>query len=128
MNQKFYRCSICGNIITFVKDSGVPVVCCGEEMKELIAGTVDASLEKHIPVIAVENNKVTVTVGAVEHPMIDAHYIEWIFLQTKEGNQRKALKPNQAPTAVFYISESDEVVSALEYCNLHGLWKAEYKG
>lgn len=123
MEQKFYRCSVCGNIITFVKNSGVPVICCGKKMEEIIPGTVDASLEKHIPVIAVENNKVTVTVGAVEHPMIDAHYIEWIFLQTKEGNQRKQLKPNQAPIAVFYLSDTDEVVAAYEYCNLHGLWK-----
>ncbi|HKL94721.1 MAG TPA: desulfoferrodoxin family protein [Clostridia bacterium] len=123
MEQKFYRCSVCGNIITFVKNSGVPVICCGKKMEEIIPGTVDASLEKHIPVIAVENNKVTVTVGAVEHPMIDAHYIEWIFLQTKEGNQRKQLKPNQAPKAVFYLSDTDEVVAAYEYCNLHGLWK-----
>ena len=86
---KFYRCNHCGNIVEKIIDSKVPVVCCGEPMKALIPGTSDASVEKHLPVYKVENNKVYVTVGSVEHPMVEEHYIEWISLQTKYGNQRK---------------------------------------
>ena len=91
MNQKFYICQHCGNIIAMVKDAGVNVVCCGEKMKELVPGTVEAAHEKHIPVYEVKGGKVYVTVGAVEHPMTEAHYIEWISLQTKKGNQIKML-------------------------------------
>lgn len=125
MEQKFYVCETCGNIIAYVKNSGVPVFCCGKKMKELVPGTVDASLEKHVPVITVEGNKVTVKVGAVEHPMVEEHYIEWISLETKEGNQRKVLVPGAAPVAEFMITDTDEVVAAYAYCNIHGLWKAE---
>ena len=94
-------------------------------MQEIIPGTTDAAQEKHVPVIQKEGNKVTVTVGEVEHPMLEEHYIQWISIETKEGNQRKILKPGEAPTAVFMLTESDELIAAYEYCNLHGLWKAE---
>lgn len=127
MSQKFYRCEHCGNIIAYVKPSGVSVICCGEKMKELIPGTVDASLEKHVPVITVDSNNknsIKVSVGAVAHPMGDDHYIEWISLQTREGNQRKELKPGMEPSVEFMICDSDEVVAAFAYCNLHGLWKS----
>lgn len=124
MKQKFFECEHCGNIIAMVKESGVPVVCCGTKMKEIIPGTVEASKEKHIPVYTVENNKVHVTVGSVEHPMQDVHYIEWISLETKFGNQRKALNPGDKPSVCFSICEGDEVVAVYAYCNLHGLWKA----
>ena len=110
-------------IVKFV-DSGVPVMCCGEAMKEIIPGTVDASKEKHVPVYTVEGNKVIVKVGEVEHPMQEEHYIEWISLQTKFGNQRKALKPNEKPEVCFVICDGDEVEAVYAYCNLHGLWKA----
>lgn len=123
--MKFYECSHCHNIIAYVKPSGVPVVCCGEPMKELIPNTTDAAGEKHVPVIQVEGNKVTVTVGSVEHPMLDNHYIMWIALETKQGHQRKELHPGEKPCAEFMICDDDEVVAAYEYCNLHGLWKAE---
>lgn len=99
-------------------------MCCGEKMKEIVPGTVDAAVEKHIPVYSREGNLVQVTVGAVEHPMQDAHYIEWISLQTKKGNQRKVLKPGDEPKACFALCEGDEVEAAYAYCNLHGLWKA----
>ncbi|MCR5687513.1 MAG: desulfoferrodoxin [Lachnospiraceae bacterium] len=122
--MKFYRCAHCGQIVAIVKGTGVPVICCGEPMTEIVPGTVDASLEKHVPVFEAEGSKVTVTVGAVEHPMLDEHYIEWIALETKMGNQRKALKPGDAPKACFSICEGDEVVAVYAYCNLHGLWKA----
>lgn len=119
-----FKCEHCGNIIAYLKDSGVRVQCCGEEMKPLVPNTTDAAGEKHVPVIAVDGTTVTVTVGAVEHPMLDAHYIEWILLETKEGRQRKTLKPSEKPVAVFSLATGDEVIAAYEYCNLHGLWKA----
>lgn len=124
MEQKFYRCAHCGKIIAVVKETGVPVICCGEEMKELIPGTTDAAVEKHLPVYEVKDGKVYVTVGSIEHPMGEDHYIEWISLQTKQGNQRKVLKPGQPPKACFALCDGDEVEAVYEYCNLHGLWKA----
>ncbi len=124
MKQLFYKCSHCGNIIAFVKDSGVPVICCGEKMTELVPGTVDASHEKHVPVYTLDGSTVHVKVGAAEHPMLPEHFIEWISLQTKQGNQRKELCPNGKPEACFALCEGDEVEAVYAYCNLHGLWKA----
>ena len=124
MNQKFFVCEKCGNIIAMVKESGAKVVCCGQKMTELIPGTVEASHEKHIPVYEVVGNKVKVTVGSVEHPMSEEHYIEWVSLQTKYGNQRKQLSPGDKPTVCFSICDGDEVEAVYAYCNLHSLWKA----
>ena len=124
MEMKFYRCSVCGQIIAIVKKTGVPVVCCGQKMQEIVPGTTDASLEKHVPVYEVKDNIVTVTVGSVEHPMIPEHYIEWVSLQTKQGNQRKTLNPGDEPKVCFSICEGDEVEAVYAYCNLHSLWKA----
>ena len=121
----FFKCEHCGNIIVHINDSGVRCVCCGEEMKRLEPNTTDAAGEKHVPVIKVEGQNVTVTVGSVEHPMLDAHYIMWILLETKEGRQRKSLKPGAKPVATFALTEGDTVIAAYEYCNLHGLWKAD---
>ena len=122
--MKFYRCKKCGKIISIVEETKVPSMCCGEDMEELVPGTVDAATEKHVPVCEVEGNIVTVKVGSVEHPMLDEHYIQWIAIKTKNGNQRKVLKPGEAPVAKFAIIEGDEVQEVYEYCNLHGLWKA----
>ena len=124
MEQKFYICSHCGNIIAKVKDVGVPVMCCGQKMTEIIPGTTEASQEKHIPVYQVEGNIVTVRVGAVDHPMTAEHLIEWVSLQTKQGNQRKVLTPGQEPVVRFALCEGDEVEAVYAYCNLHGLWRA----
>ena len=124
MEMKFYQCAHCGQIVAIVKGTGVPIMCCGEAMKEIVPGTTDAAVEKHVPVIEVNGTSVTVTVGSVEHPMLSEHYIEWIALETKSGNQRKALSPGDAPKACFAICEGDEVVAAYAYCNLHSLWKA----
>lgn len=124
MSQKFYLCSHCGNIISFVKDKGVPVLCCGEKMTEIVPGTTEAATEKHIPVVAQEGNIVTVTVGSVEHPMLPEHFIEWICLETNKGVQHKSLEPNAAPVAQFALLDGEEVVAAYAYCNLHSLWKA----
>lgn len=123
--MKFYFCRHCGNIITHFKDSGVRVVCCGEKMQELVPGTTDGATEKHVPVVKIEGNKVTVTVGSVEHPMVEAHFIEWIVLETERGFQKKELKPGEKPEAEFLLAEGEDAVAAYEYCNLHGLWKAE---
>ena len=124
MEQKFYVCSHCGNIIAKVKDVGVPVMCCGQKMTEIVPGTTEASHEKHIPVYQVDGNIVTVRVGAVDHPMAPEHFIEWVSLQTKQGNQRKVLVPGQEPVVQFALCEGDEVEAVYAYCNLHGLWKA----
>ena len=123
--MKFYVCAHCGNIITFVKDSGVPVMCCGEKMQEIVPGTVDAAVEKHLPVLSVEGSKVTVQVGSVEHPMAPEHFIEWIVLETSAGSQMKALTPGEKPQAVFALADGEKAVAAYAYCNLHGPWKTE---
>lgn len=120
----FFHCEHCGNIITFLTDAGNPVTCCGEKMKKLKPGTVDASVEKHVPVVKTEGNQVTVFVGKEEHPMMPEHHIEWIVLETACGIQKKDLCPGEKPIAVFCVSPEDKVVAIYEYCNLHGLWKA----
>lgn len=122
MDIKFYYCKHCGKIIVVVKDSGVATVCCGEDMIEMKAGTTDAAVEKHVPVVQKSGNLVEVNVGSVTHPMEEKHYIEWIALETKSGIQFKALKPAEAPRAVFALAEGDDLIRALAYCNLHGLW------
>ena len=124
MEMKFYRCSVCGQIVAIVKKTGAPVVCCGKPMEEIIPGSVDASVEKHVPVIERDGGKVVVTVGSAAHPMAEEHYIEWVALKTKKGNQRKALKPGDEPKVCFRICDGDEVEAAFAYCNLPGLWKA----
>ena len=122
--MKFYRCDHCGNIVTFVHSAGVPVMCCGQKMTELKPGTTDAAVEKHVPVVSVENGKVSVQVGSVEHPMLPEHFIQWIALETNLGSQIRYLQPGQPPKAEFALAQGEEVVAVYEYCNLHGLWKA----
>ena len=124
MKNKFYICNHCGNIITKINDAGVPVSCCGEKMTELVPNTVEASGEKHVPVPSVNGNVVTVNVGSVDHPMLEEHSIEWVYLETERGGQRVALKPGEAPKASFLLGE-DKPVAVYAYCNLHGLWKTE---
>lgn len=121
-DQRFFICKHCGNIIEMVKSSGVPVVCCGEEMDELVANTEEAAYEKHIPVVEIEGDKVTVTVGDVLHPMLQEHHIAWIHLVTNQGRHRKCLPVDGDPIACFRLCEGEEAVAAYEYCNLHGLW------
>ena len=124
MELKFFRCNHCGNIIVKIKDSSVPVVCCGENMQELVPGTTDAAVEKHLPVYEVNGSSVSVTVGSVLHPMLPEHSINWICLQTNKGFQLKYLNPGEEPKAVFALADGEKVESVYEYCNLHGLWKA----
>jgi superoxide reductase len=123
--QKFYVCKHCGNLVGMLHDSGVKMICCGEEMQGLVANTTDASQEKHVPVISMDGNTVTVTVGSAPHPMVPQHYIMWIYLQTCQGGQRKCLQPGEAPQATFQLSEGETVSAVFEYCNLHGLWKTQ---
>lgn len=122
--HKFYRCRHCGNLVGMIHASGAPMTCCGEEMQELVANTTDAALEKHVPAVTVEGDVVNVVVGSVEHPMLPEHYIQWIYLQTEHGSQRKCLQPGEAPKASFKVVD-DKPVAVYEYCNLHGLWKKE---
>ena len=124
MEMKFYKCSVCGQIVAIVKGTGAPVTCCGKAMEEIVPNTTDAAGEKHVPVYEVNGNKVSVTVGSVAHPMAEEHYIEWVSLKTKFGNQRKALKPGVEPKVCFSICDGDEVEAVNAYCNLHSLWKA----
>ena len=122
--MKFYRCKHCGQIIAIVKETKVPIMCCGEKMEEIIPGTTDAAVEKHVPVLSIEGNKAIVTVGSVAHPMLEEHYIEWIAIETAKGNQRVTLKAGDEPKAEFALLDGDEVLAVYAYCNLHSLWKA----
>ena len=121
--MKFYKCEICGKIVAMVKETPVDTMCCGQAMRELVPGTTDGAAEKHVPVYTVEGNTVKVKVGSAEHPMTDAHHIEWIAIETENGNQRKELKPGDKPEATFALVPRDKVKSVYEYCNIHGLWK-----
>jgi superoxide reductase len=123
MKAKFYKCSHCGNVVVKFVDSGVPVVCCGEKMEELVPNTVEASGEKHIPVVTlIGNGRIKVEVGSVPHPMLAEHHISFIYVETARGGIRVDLKDK--PEAEIYVGD-EEVVAVYEYCNLHGLWKAE---
>ncbi len=123
MKLKFYKCKHCGNIIAVVKASGAPISCCGEKMTEIVPGTADAAVEKHVPVVEIKDGKVIVTVGEVAHPMAPEHYIEWIAISTDQGNQRKILEPGDKPMACFALCDGEKFEAAYAYCNLHGLWK-----
>lgn len=123
--SRIFICRVCGNIVMLVHKGGGPLSCCGQPMEELVANTTDAAQEKHVPVVTKEGNKVTVKVGSVAHPMTEAHLIQWIYLHTKKGGQYKLLTPTDAPEAVFEVAEGDAPLAAYEYCNLHGLWKAD---
>ncbi len=122
--MKFYYCEHCKNIITFVNEKCHGLDCCGTPMKELIPSSTDAAVEKHVPVVEVKENLVTVTVGSVKHPMLDTHLIEWIIVETNKGVYKKNLKPNEEPIAKFVLDNDEKVVHVYEYCNLHGLWEA----
>ena len=122
--NRFYICEHCGNIVGLVHDGGVPLMCCGQKMTRIEAGTVEASREKHIPVVTVDGNIVKVEVGSVIHPMIPEHSILWIYLQTDQGGQLKYLEVGKDPVAHFALA-GEKPVAAYAYCNLHGLWKAD---
>ena len=122
---KIYRCAHCGNIITMLHDSNVPVFCCGQKMDLLVPGSVDAALEKHVPVATVNGGTVDVKVGSVAHPMIPEHYIEWVLLETDKGFAVKDLAPGVEPAVSFQLAAGETPKAVYAYCNLHGLWKAD---
>ena len=121
--MKFYKCNHCQNLIEMVDDHKVNPVCCGEKMMERVPGKVDASLEKHVPVVEVKDGVVEVMVGSVAHPMTEEHLIEWIVVETEKGVYRKNLKAGEAPMARFMLLDDEKVVNVYAYCNLHGLWQ-----
>lgn len=124
MSAKFFTCKCCGDTVAIIKEACCTPSCCGKPMEEIIPGTVEAAVEKHIPEVSVDGGSVDVVVGAVEHPMIETHLIEWICLETEKGGQIKYLKAGEAPKASFAVTD-DKAVAAYAYCNLHGLWKKE---
>lgn len=126
MEARFFICEHCGNLITFLENKGVPVMCCGQKMTELVPNTSDGAGEKHVPVVEIEGTKVHVKVGEVAHPMLAEHHIAWIAVQTNKGLQIKHLEVGAAPEAYFQMCcEQEKVEAVYEYCNLHGLWKKE---
>lgn len=121
--KQVYKCEVCGNIVEVLHNGGGVLACCGQPMKLMEENTVDATLEKHIPIIEEIDGGVIVKVGSVEHPMLPEHYIQWIEVHTEDKIYRKYLKPGEKPEAAFKLDE--KVVMAREYCNLHGLWKKQ---
>lgn len=122
--KKFYLCKHCGNLVGLINNAGVPLVCCGEEMTELIPNTTDAAVEKHVPVIKGDAKNVVVEIGSAPHPMIQEHFIEWVYIDTLKGGQRKELLPGDEPKVEFALTDDDKLLNVFAYCNLHGLWKA----
>lgn len=122
--MNFFVCEHCGNMIGLIHNAGVPMMCCGQKMTKLEPGTVDASHEKHIPVVSVEDGLVRVDIGSVAHPMTEEHSILWVYLQTDKGGQRKNLNPGEDPTVTFALYD-EKPLAVYAYCNLHGLWMAE---
>ena len=118
---KFFICRHCGNLVEAVHNSGVPMMCCGEKMQALEPNPVEVRGEKHRPVAKSENGVLTVNVGSVDHPMVEEHLIQWIFVETENGGLRKDLKAGDKPAAVFHLGE-EKPVAVYAYCNLHGLW------
>ena len=123
MTTRFYKCEMCGNVVVKMVDSKVPIVCCGQKMQELVPNTVDASNEKHVPVVTcLENNSIKVEVGSVAHPMTDEHHIAFIYVETDKGGVKVDL--SDKPEAVIALGDA-KPIAVYEYCNLHGLWKTE---
>ena len=119
---QIYQCEVCGNIVEVLHEGVGELVCCGQPMKLLVANTVDAAKEKHVPVIEKTANGVTVKVGSAPHPMEEKHYIEWIEIIADGKAYRQFLKPGDAPEATFAMQANK--IEAREHCNIHGLWKA----
>lgn len=124
---RFHSCRRCGNIVGMIHDAGVPIYCCGQVMEPMVPNTVEASGEKHLPVVSMQDDQVHVNVGSVAHPMSEEHSIQWVYLQTDRGGQRKCLLPDQAPEVTFALND-ETPVAAYAYCNLHGLWMTKVEG
>lgn len=124
MEMKFFICEHCGNLVGLINDGGVPLTCCGQKMTLLQAGITEASHEKHIPVVSVDGNELTVSVGSVSHPMTAEHNISWVYVKTDKGGHRKNLEVGAEPVVKFALID-EKPLEVYAYCNLHGLWKAE---
>ncbi len=127
MQEKFYRCSKCGNLFGTIKDSGVVPFCCGEEMEEYVPNTSDGAVEKHLPVVSINHNVCHVEVGSVAHPMLAAHHIDWILVATNRGRHKITLKIDEPAVVNVPLGEDEEVLKVYANCNLHGLWVTEVK-
>lgn len=123
MAIKFYKCEICGNIVCKIEDSGMPLTCCGRQMTELRPSSTDGAAEKHVPVYEINDDTVYVKVGIEPHPMEQIHHIEFIVLETNKGFQLKKLDGSKDAVSCFKLCDNEKVISAYEYCNLHGLYK-----
>jgi len=124
MNPKFYQCDTCKNLVHLIDEGGGTLVCCGNDMKELIANTVEASVEKHLPAVSFEDTTLMVDVGSVAHPMVPEHFISFIYVQTQKGGQLHRLEIGSEPSARFAFID-DKPVAVYAYCNIHGMWKTE---
>ncbi len=122
--MKLLRCAVCGKIILLVKETAAETICCGQPMRELVPNTSDGAQEKHVPVSTIEGQTVQVAVGSVAHPMLAAHFIEWIALETSTGCHCRHLAPGDAPQATFTLAPQETVKAVYASCNLHGLWKS----
>lgn len=120
----FYKCDVCGNIAIKVVEGGGTMSCCGQPMRVIEPNSTDAAKEKHVPDVKVENGVLSAQVGSVVHPMEEDHYIEWIYVVTEQGVMARCLKPGEAPEATFDL-QGQTPISVIEYCNKHGLWKAD---
>ncbi len=125
MEVRIFICNHCGNTVAIIKDNGVPIKCCGENMQEIISGTSEGAQEKHKPLYHVDGKTVTVSVGGAEHPMTPQHYIEWVCLESENGFQMKKLTSDMSPKVSFALTEDDKVRAVYAFCNLHSLWKSE---
>ena len=124
--MKFFICKHCGNMAGLIENKGVPMVCCGERMAELIPNIVEANVEKHLPAVTVSGDSASVRVGSAPHPMEDAHHIAFVYVETGRGGQRKNLRSGESPALTFRFAD-DKPLAVYAYCNLHGLWKTEIK-
>ena len=122
MKKKFLRCPICGNLVEVINDSNVPIMCCGKPMEELVANTTDGATEKHVPVVEINNELVTITVGETLHPMTEEHYIMWIHVFTNLKEYHFNLNPSDNPQVKFSKDINEEIIEVNAYCNLHSLW------
>lgn len=126
MKMKIYRCNVCGNVVELLVNGGGTLVCCDEDMELLVPKENDEGNEKHLPVVEISGNEVTVKVGSVAHPMTEAHYIQWISIFYNNKIQKVKLNYTDEPKAIFTVDEEFETIEVYEYCNIHGLWKTKY--
>lgn len=128
MSLKFYKCSICGNIVCKIEDSGLPLTCCGRQMTELRSESTDGALEKHLPAFRILGDTVFVQVGSEPHPMEKLHHIQFIALETNHGFHIRKLDETNEPIAQFKLSEDETLIAVYELCNLHGLFESHKEG